>query len=388
MRREHGRTAQILARTTLALFVVGGLPGCIGTADADPSEPVTLAATERAAPIAPVPAPLPAPVLVAPVPPAIPPVSVVPTPPSPEVFSAFLGEVGREAVGKGIRPPTVAAAFQGVRHLDRVIELDRKQPEFTQTFADYLAKAVSPARVAEGRRQFEANRVLLAEIERRYGVQAEFVVALWAIESNFGNNMGSTPVVSALATLAYDGRRAKYFRSELLQALRILDHGDIAPAAMIGSWAGAMGQCQFMPTTYLQHAVDWDGDGRRDIWTNRADALASAAHYLADEGWRGDQGWGRAVRLPPDFDPTLIGLDKPKRSPATWARLGVTALDGTPLATLAGGGEEASTNLVRPDPAGDSVFLVQENFRTIMKWNRSTFFALAAGHLADRIAGR
>jgi len=379
MRRGHARPARILARATLALLAATGLPGCVGTADADSPDPVAVAA---AAPVAAVPAPAPAPV---PTPPPAVAAPEVPPPPSPAEFAAFLDEVGREAVGKGIRSATVAAAFQGVRHIDRVIELDRKQPEFTLTFSEYLAKVVNPARVADGQKLLAANRDLLIAIQNRYGVQPEYVVALWGIESNFGRQMGGTSVVAALATLAYDGRRAKYFRSELLQSLRILDHGDITPKAMIGSWAGAMGQCQFMPTTYLKHAVDWDGDGRRDIWTNRADALASAAHYLADEGWRGDQGWGQAVLLPPGFDTSLIGSDKAARPVSAWARLGLTAPDGGPLPASAG---DAAVRLVRPDPASDSAFLVTENFRTIMKWNRSTFFALAAGHLADRIAGR
>ncbi|MFD2234008.1 lytic murein transglycosylase [Phaeospirillum tilakii] len=376
--RRPERSGRILARTALALLTVAGLPGCVGTADADAARP--------AAPVGEAPAPV-VPATAAPVPaPAPPPVAAlpdVPPPPSPEVFAAFLDEVGREAVGKGISPATVSAAFEGVRHIDRVIELDRKQPEFTLTFPEYLAKVVNPTRVAEGRRLYQANRDLLAAIERRYGVPARFVVALWGIESNYGQQMGNMSVVASLATLAYDGRRAKYFRGELMQALRILDHGDTTPKAMIGSWAGAMGQCQFMPTTYLRHAVDWDGDGRRDIWTNRADALASAAHYLADEGWRPELGWGKAVTLPAGFDTSLIGTDKPARPASAWARLGIVAADG---GTLAGAGD--GLRLVRPDPASDAAFLVTENFRTVMKWNRSTFFALAAGHLADRIADR
>jgi membrane-bound lytic murein transglycosylase B len=216
-------------------------------------------------------------------------------------------------------------------------------------------------------------------------VPARFIVALWGIETGFGRNTGGMPVISALATLAYDGRRPAYFRGELLNALTILDQGHITPSLMVGSWAGAMGQCQFMPSTFLKFAVDWDGDGRRDIWTNRADALASAANYLSSEGWTTTLGWGRPVRLPPGLSPARLGLDTVK-SLDEWARLGVRAADGKPLPRR----EVQASIVIAESPKGSGAgpaFLVYDNFRTLMKWNRSIFFALAAGHLADRIGG-
>jgi membrane-bound lytic murein transglycosylase B len=298
-------------------------------------------------------------------------------------FATFLDGVRADALAAGIRPDTLDAALVGLRHNDRVIELDRKQPEFTLSLDEYLERIVSPKRVEEGRKRLAENKALLAAIEQKFGVQPRFVVALWGIETGFGRNTGGMSVVNSLATLAYDGRRSKYFRTELMNALTILDQGHIAAPAMIGSWAGAMGQCQFMPSTFLKWAVDWDGDGKRDIWTNRADALASAANYLGGEGWKGDQTWGRAVSLPKGFDKALLGLEtqKPVKD---WAALGVKAAGGKPLPAKA---LALSGSIVRPEADGPA-FLVYDNFRVIMKWNRSTFFALAAGHLADRIGGK
>ncbi len=299
-----------------------------------------------------------------------------------EGFATFLTGVRAEALENGIRPEILDSALTSVQHIDRVIELDRKQPEFTLSFQEYLGRIVTPARVEEGRRKLAENRVLLTEIEKRFGVQPRFVVALWGIETGFGKNTGGMSVVSSLATLAYDGRRSKYFRSELMNALTILNQGHITPNAMIGSWAGAMGQCQFMPSTFLKFAVDWDGDGKRNIWTNRSDALASAANYLSSEGWRGDQTWGRAIQLPKGFDPKLIGVDT-RKSLAQWNALGVRGADGKPLPV-----RDLEGSVVLAETGKGPAFLVYDNFRTIMKWNRSTFFALAAGHLADRIGGK
>jgi membrane-bound lytic murein transglycosylase B len=299
-----------------------------------------------------------------------------------EGFATFLAGVRTEAMERGLHPETLDAALVNVQHIDRVIELDRKQPEFTLTFNDYLGRIVSPARVEEGRRKLAENKALLTEIEKRYGVQPRFVVALWGIETGFGKNTGGMSVISSLATLAYDGRRTKFFRGELLNALTILDQGHITPDAMIGSWAGAMGQCQFMPSTFLKFAVDWDGDGKRNIWTNRADALASAANYLSSEGWAGDQTWGRAIKLPKGFDAKLIGLDT-RKTMHEWSKLGVKGADGKPLPA-----RDIQGSVILAQAGKGPAFLVYDNFRTIMKWNKSTFFALAAGHLADRIGGK
>ena len=308
-------------------------------------------------------------------------------PPAPaKDFPTFVGEVKAEAAAAGLSAETLAV-LDGVQPIDRVIELDRRQPEFTLSFSEYLGHVMTPQRIAKGRKLMVENRTMLRSIERRYGVQARFVVALWGIESGFGASMGTTPVIASLATLGWDGRRSGYFRGELINALKILDHGDIRPDQMVGSWAGAMGQCQFMPSTYLKYAQDWNGDGRRDIWRDRGDALASAANYLSGIGWKEGEGWGRKVRLPPKFDRRLIGLET-RKTLAEWSKLGLREANGKPLPH---GGQETSlvmaTSSKAPDATGP-VFLVTDNFRAIMKWNHSTFFALAAGHLADQIGRR
>ncbi len=314
--------------------------------------------------------------------PAEPAAAAVPAPaPGPD-FAAFVAGVKSEAAAKGIRPATLAV-LDGVQPIDRIIALDRKQPEFTLTFQQYLDHILSDSKIAEGRKMLAENRKLLAAIERRYGVQPRFVVALWGIESDYGRVMGNYSVVAALATLAWDGRRSAYFRGELMDALLILDQGNVRPGAMVGSWAGAMGQCQFMPSTFLKYAQDFDGDGRRDLWDDRADVLASAANYLAGLGWKGGETWGRAVRLPKRFDQRLLGLAVAKPL-EQWAKLGVRSADGRALPRRHG--LKASVILAEGDHG--PAFLVYDNFRAVMHWNRSTFFALAAGHLADRIGRR
>ena len=295
-------------------------------------------------------------------------------------FSAFIFGVRRDAAAQGIRASTIEAALRNAEFLPRVIELDRKQPERQLTFSEYLEKVVTEERKDSARRQLVENRVLLDGIWHRYNVEPRFIVALWGIESDFGKVMGNYEVVSALATLAFDGRRSSYFRGELISGLRIIDQGHIRPDKMLGSWAGAMGQCQFMPSTFLGYAVDYDGDGRRDIWNDRADVLASIANYIARLGWHGGQGWGREVTLPAGFDPRFTGLEV-RRSTGEWSELGIRGIDAAPLAGRAG---EAS--LVVPDGAGGPAFLVYDNFRTIMRWNKSTYFAAAVGYLADSMA--
>lgn len=290
-------------------------------------------------------------------------------------FAAFLASVRRDAVAQGVRARTVDVALASAEYLPHVIELDRTQPEHTMTFAGFIEKVITPQKTADGRSEITENWALLQRVYQRFNVQPRFVVALWAVESNFGKVMGNYKVVSSLATLAYDGRRAEVFRPELIAALRIIDQGNVQPDGMLGSWAGAMGQCQFMPSTFLNFAVDFDGDGKRDIWTDRSDVLGSIANYLAQLGWRGSESWGRPVTVPANFDARLAGLDQ-RRTTAEWSRLGVHAADAAPLPAI-----EAS--LVLPDGAGGPAFLVYDNFRAIMKWNKSTFFAGAVGLLSD-----
>jgi membrane-bound lytic murein transglycosylase B len=295
-------------------------------------------------------------------------------------FYAFLSGVRREAAAQGIRASTIDVALRNAQFLPHVVELDRKQPERTLTFGEYLDKVVSPQRMDGARRELVENRVLLDGIWRRFNVEPRFIVSLWGIESDFGKITGNYSVVSALATLAYDGRRSSYFRGELISALRILDQGHIRVDNMTGSWAGAMGQCQFMPSTFLGYAVDYDGDGRRDIWNNRADALASIANYIARLGWRGGEGWGREVTLPAGFDSRYTGLEV-KRPTGEWSRMGVRTVDAAPLS-----GREGEASVVMPGGVGGPAFLVNDNFRTIMKWNKSEYFAAAVGYLADSMA--
>lgn len=297
-------------------------------------------------------------------------------------FSVWLADLKSEARASGISAATIEAAFDDVALIERVIELDRKQPEFTLTFAQYLDRVVPEQRVKRGRRLLAENRTLLDEVGQKYGVQPRFIVALWGIETDFGRIDGGFPVVDALVTLAYDGRRSAYFRKELLDALTILEEGHITAAAMKGSWAGAMGQSQFMPSSFRAFAVDHDGDGRKDIWRTRADVFASAANYLSKSGWRDDITWGRPVHLPKGFDPALAGRDTVKSIPE-WQKLGVRRADGRDLPTRA-----LKASIVRPDGGDGPAFMVYEDYGVILKWNRSNYFAIAVGTLADRIAGR
>lgn len=295
-------------------------------------------------------------------------------------FQSFLKDLRAEARGQGVSERTLDRALSGIEPIPRVIELDRRQPEFTLTFQQYLERTVNDARVAKGRQLMARHGALLRRIAAEFGVPPRFVVALWGMETDYGRITGGFPVIPALATLAWDGRRSAFFRKELLHALRIVDEGHIAPERMLGSWAGAMGQPQFMPSSFVRFAVDGNGDGRRDIWNTPADVFASAANYLAGSGWKADQTWGRAVRLPDGFDTALIGQDVVKPLDA-WAALGVRRADGGPLPRAAG----IAAALVRPEPGGGPAFLVYDNWRTIMKWNRSVFYATAVGLLADRL---
>jgi membrane-bound lytic murein transglycosylase B len=292
-------------------------------------------------------------------------------------FSIWLEGLRQEAREKGISETTLHAALDNLQPIPRVIELDRRQPEFTQTFWAYL-----DARVTKDRMLLELHAELLESIERQYGVQPRFLVAFWGLETNFGDYLGSFPVIGSLATLAHDPRRSDFFRSELLAALSIIDDGHISASEMIGSWAGAMGQPQFMPSTFVRFAVDADGDGRRDIWYNLPDVFASAANFLSESGWQGDKTWGREVRLPPAFNLELTGLEVEKTL-AAWQILGVRKITGDDLPAL-----NMKGSLVLPAGHAGPAFLVYNNYRTILQWNRSDLYAIAVGHLADRIAGK
>lgn len=311
-----------------------------------------------------------------------------------KAFQAWLQGVREEGLKRGIRKETLDAALADLTPIERVVQLDRRQPEFVQTFKQYIAARVSPWRVNTGRERLRENRELLEKVAAKYGVQPRFIVALWGIETSFGRATGSFSVVQALATLAFDGRRSAYFRRELFNALEIIDAGHISAQAMKGSWAGAMGQNQFMPSSFLSYAVDENGDGRRDIWTTRADVFASSANYLRQSGWRDSETWGREVRLPEGFAAKLPGL-MPKQASgcrdlrklsvekplSEWSKLGLRSADGKPLPNR----KELKASLVLPDGPGGPALLVYGNFRATMKWNCSVLFAAAVGMLADRL---
>ena len=299
-----------------------------------------------------------------------------------EGFAEWREGVRSEALNLGISAAIFDTAFADVEPIPRVIELDRSQPEVTLTFDQYVERVVPESRVAKGRKLLAEHRELLEPIGRKYGVPPRFIVALWGIETNFGQYLGGFPVIASLATLAYDGRRSAYFRQELLHALRILEDGHITPDAMMGSWAGAMGQSQFMPSSFVNYAVDHDGDGKRDIWGTQGDVFASAANYLAQAGWRAGETWGRRVALPADFDHALTGLEV-KKTLADWEALGLRRADGSDLPQA-----DISGSVVLPGGEGGPAFLVYNNYRTIMRWNRSFYFATSVGLLADGMGRR
>lgn len=296
-------------------------------------------------------------------------------------FSRWLTDVRAEATSEGISQHTLDRAFAGVLPIPRVVELDRQQPEFVQTFWRYFGSRVTPERVLRGRENLKEHHELLTRIAQRYGVEPEVIVAFWGLETNYGSNTGHFRAVDALATLAYNGRRAAFFRKELLAILSLMEKGDV-PIDVQSSWAGALGQMQFMPSTYLAYAEDFDGDGRRDLWNSLDDAFASAGHYLSAMGWESAQPWGQEVRLPETFDYYLSGWDT-KLAASDWYRLGVRNLTGPDLK-----GKATVGSIVLPAGAVQGpALLVYKNFNTIMRWNRSTFYAVAVGNLSDQIAG-
>lgn len=294
-------------------------------------------------------------------------------------FEAWREGLRREALQRGISAQTLNKVMPTLQYLPRVVELDRKQPEFSQTFAGYFSRAVSERRISDGKAMLAKHRQTLERVVQQYGVQPRFLVAFWGMETSYGANFGGFSVLSALATLAYDQRRPEFFRKELFAALAILEAGDISPSQMVGSWAGAMGNLQFMPSTFRAHAVDQDGDGKRDIWGSLPDTFASAAKYLSDEGWNASQGWGQEVRLPSGFDYSLADLSIQKPV-AEWKRLGVLPAAGGALSIS----DQTLASVIVPAGAQGPAFLVLKNFRVIMIWNRSILYALAVSYLADQ----
>jgi len=296
-------------------------------------------------------------------------------------FAACIDGLQARARDEGISRGVVERVLGQVKFVERVIELDRRQPEFTQTFSGYYERRVTPERVARGRELLAEHGALLARVQRETGVPAHYLVAFWGLETNFGSYFGNMPVPDSLATLACDERRSNYFSGELMAALRIIDVGDINADRMVGSWAGAMGHVQFMPSVFLRYAVDGDGDGKRDLWGSVPDAMASAGRFLQEIGWQPGLRWGREVRLPEGFDYSTTGRGQP-RPLREWVDRGITDAFGRTLPRL-----DLQASLLVPAGHTGPAFLVYDNFDVIMRWNRSEFYALSVGRLADEIAG-
>lgn len=300
---------------------------------------------------------------------------------SSEEFAACVSRLSETAQEQGISQQAIEQSLAKVEYSERVIELDRRQPEFTTTFADYFGKRVTEFRVAQGRALLAQHRPLLEKVAKEYGVPAPYLVSFWGLETNFGSFFGKMSVLDSLATLACDPRRSDYFTRELMSALSIIDEGAVAAERMEGSWAGAMGHVQFMPSVFVRYAVDYDQDGRRDLWGSLPDAMASAANFLNNLGWDEETRWGREVQLPENFPYMEAGLDT-RKPLERWSELGVRSADGSPLPQA-----DMEASLLVPSGHEGPAFLVYKNFKTIMGWNQSEFYAIAVGHLADRIAG-
>ena len=295
-------------------------------------------------------------------------------------YDAWVAAFRSRAQSRGISSATLSSAFRGTGFLPGVVERDRNQAEFSRSLEDYLALVANETKVTAGRAAFARQGAVLRQIEARYGVPAEVVCAIWGVESNYGARRGNIPVISATSTLAFDGRRGEFFEAQLMAALRILENGDTTPARLVGSWAGAMGHTQFIPTTFEAYAVDFMGDGRRDIWAeNPIDALASAAAYLSRSGWRSGQPWGLEVRIPQGYSgPSGRST---RRSVASWRAAGIQAARG---GALPDAGEAA---LLLPQGATGPAFLVFRNFNVILRYNNSENYGLGVGYLSGRIAG-
>ncbi|MDN4504356.1 lytic murein transglycosylase [Alteromonadaceae bacterium BrNp21-10] len=296
-------------------------------------------------------------------------------------FEEYVEQLKIEATEKGFTAEIIQLAFADIEFYQRAVKADKNQPEFKMTLDRYLATRLPDWKVEQAIKLYKENQELLEQVAKQYGVQARFIVALWGNESNFGKIQGKYPVISALTTLAYEGRRETLFKKQLFAAMQILQEGHISKAEFLGSWAGAMGQSQFMPTSFLNYAQDFDGDNKKNIWQNKADVFASIANYLKSEGWDDSQTWGRQVIIPEDFDLTLAGLDKTKmRSLQQWQALGIRRYDGSDLPS-----RDMQASLVMPDDEKGRIYLVYNNFHTLMKWNRSTYFGSSVSILADRI---
>jgi len=298
-----------------------------------------------------------------------------------QTFAEWREQLRAEAFSLGISEETLLAIDDLEAPLERVLELDDAQPEFMQTFTRYLSLRITPLQINRGQALLRQYAVLLEEVRQSYGVQPHYLVSFWAIESNYGRATGGFSVLQALATLAFDPRRAEFFRTELLTALKIIDDGHIAVDNMSGSWAGAMGQLQFLPSVFARYGIDGDNDGKIDIWNSLPDIFHSAANFLSQSGWRGDERWGREVLLPSNFDFSLTGT-RTRKPLQEWNELGIIQMNGSPIPVA-----NMQASVILPAGAGGPAFLTYANFRATMVYNPSTFYALTVGHLADRYTG-
>ncbi|MFH6954050.1 MULTISPECIES: lytic murein transglycosylase [Pseudoalteromonas] len=308
-------------------------------------------------------------------------------------FNQYVADLKIEAIEKGFSQKIVDNAFATVKFKKKVIKADKNQPEVKETLETYLPKRVPKWKIDRARKLYKENQTELEKIAAKYGVQARFIVALWGLESNFGKIQGSHPVISSVVTLAYDGRREALYKRQLWAALTILEEGHIDLDHFKGSWAGAMGQTQFMPTSFNAYAVDYDGDGKKDIWQNKLDAFASIANYLKKAGWNDSLTWGRQVVLPEGFNSEHIlqrgtrtrkqwleNWNKSERGLADWQALGLRRTDGTDLPNVG-----ITAALVMPDDENGRMYLAYDNYKALMHWNRSYYFATSVGYLSDRI---
>ena len=308
-------------------------------------------------------------------------------------FDVYVAALKKEAIEKGYDQALIDQAFATAKFKKKVISADKNQPEVKETLETYLPKRVPQWKIDRARKLYKENQDVLEKVAKEYGVQARFIVALWGLESNFGKIQGGHSVIASLVTLAFDGRRETMYKNQLWAALDILKEGHITLDKFKGSWAGAMGQTQFMPTSFNAYAVDYNGDGRKDIWTTEEDAFASIANYLKQAGWNDDLTWGRQVKLPEGFDNANILKRGTKtrgqwleywknseRSLADWQALGVRKMDGSDLPNV-----DITAAMVMPDDTNGRMYLAYDNYKALMHWNRSYYFATSVGYLSDRI---
>lgn len=298
-------------------------------------------------------------------------------------FEQYIETLKQQAKTEGISELVLNEAFKNVTYKPKAISADRNQPEKKLTLDEYIPRAVPKWKVEQARALYKKHYADLTRIGKEYGVQPRFIVALWGVESNFGKFTGNYNVIDALTTMAYEGRREAFFRKEVMAALTILEQGHISAVDFKGSWAGAMGQCQFMPSSFLNFAADGNNDGKKDIWNSVEDVFASTARYLSESGWDDEYTWGRQVKVPHGISPALQGREASKaKTLKQWSALGVTRYDGRPLPQLA---NDINAWLIMPDDENGRVYLIYNNYNVLMKWNRSYYFASAVSHLADSI---